>query len=219
MLFLFFSQIAISQNATIIKLIEDGNQAFSENNFALAKEKFEKASTLDDNNKDIWYNLAAAELSLGEKDNACEHFYKSYLSGDGEALKSIKEYCPNFRNGTIMSVDDADEKPKFIYKEKEYPLIENNNLNPLYLKILVKECKKSIILNKNIHRKIYIQIAVNTNNEFSGKVIKVLSENENDERIKTEILSILENMVTYVSAKNRGKTVDIYEKWSIPLTF
>ena len=126
-LFLLFSQIALCQNAAVTKLIEDGNQAFSENNFALAKENFAKAANIDDNNQDIWYNLAAAELSLGEKDNACEHFYKAYLSGDGESLKNIKEYCPNFRNGTIMSVDNVDEKPKFIYKDKEYPLIENNS--------------------------------------------------------------------------------------------
>ena len=219
LMLLFISQIGISQNVEFNKLIEEGNNAFSANNFVLAKATYIKATNIDSRNKDVWYNLAASELNLGEKDNACEHFYKAYLLNDGEALKNIKEYCPNFRNGTIMSIVDVEEKPKFIYEGRNYLLIENNSLNSLYLKILTKEFKKSKILKEKVKGKIYVQIGINENNEFSGKVYKVGAEDKDVEIVKMEIMSILKNMVTYISAKNKGINVDLWDKWALPINY
>jgi tetratricopeptide (TPR) repeat protein len=219
LMLLFISQIGISQNVELNKLIEEGNNAFSANNFVLAKATYTKATNIDLSNKDVWYNLAASELNLGEKDNACEHFYKAYLLNDGEALKNIKEYCPNFRNGTIMSMVDVEEKPKFTYEGTNYLLIENNSLNSLYLKILTKEFKKSKILKEKVKGKIYVQIGINENNAFSGKVYKVGAEDKNVEIVKMEIMSILKNMVTYISAKNKGVNVDLWDKWALPINY
>lgn len=219
LMLLFISQIGISQNVELNKLLEEGNNAFSANNFVLAKAIYTKATNIDSSNKDVWYNLAASELNLGEKDNACEHFYKAYLLNDGEALKNIKEYCPNFRNGTIMSIVDVEEKPKFIYEGKNYLLIENNSLNSLYLKILTKEFKKSKILKEKVKGKIYVQIGINENNAFSGKVYKVGAEDKDVEIVKMEIMSILKNMVTYISAKNKGVNVDLWDKWALPINY
>lgn len=219
LMLLLVSQIGISQNVELNKLIEEGNNAFSTNNFVLAKATYTKATNIDSSNKDVWYNLAASELNLGEKDIACEHFYKAYLLNDGEALKNIKEYCPNFRNGTIMFLVDVEEKPKFIYEGKNYLLIENNSLNSLYLKILTKEFKKSKILKDKVKGKIYIQIGINENNEFSGKVYKVGAEDKDVEIVKMEIMSVLKNMVTYISAKNKGVNVDLFDKWALPVNY
>lgn len=216
---LFICQIGVSQNVELNKLIEEGNNAFSANNFELAKATYTKATNIDSSNKDVWYNLAASELNLGEKNNACEHFYKAYLLNDGEALKNIKEYCPNFRNGTIMSIVDVEEKPKFIYEGKNYLLIENNSLNSIYLKILTKEFKKSKILKEKVKGKIYVQIGINENNAFSGKIYKVDVEDKDVEIVKIEIMSILKNMVTYISAKNKGINVDLWDKWALPINY
>lgn len=116
--FLLFTQICTSQNGEIPQLMVDGEKAFLENDFLLAKEIYIKATDLDAKNKDCWFNLAASELKLQENDNACEHFYQAYLLNDGEAVKIIKENCPDFRKGSIMSLNNVEEKPKFIYGKK-----------------------------------------------------------------------------------------------------
>lgn len=216
-LLLLFAQIGISQSNELNKLLIDGEAAFLANNFILAKENFTKATTLDPNNKDCWYNLAASELSLGENENACEHFYKVYLLDDSKVVKEIKEYCPNFRNGTVMSIDEVEEKPKFIVEGKEFPLFENKNLHPLFLKILIKEFKKSKILRDKVSGKVFIQIHVNKSNIFDGKIIRVGAESKDVELVKMEIMSILRTMVSYVSAKNKGLNVDLWEKWTLPI--
>jgi hypothetical protein len=52
LLLLLITQICISQNNEVNQLIIDGEKAFFENNFLLAKEIFTKATTLDSRNKD-----------------------------------------------------------------------------------------------------------------------------------------------------------------------
>ena len=218
-LILLFAQIGFSQTNDFNQLLANGEKAFLDNNFILAKEIYAKAIDIDSKNKDGWYNLAASELNLGEKENACEHFYQAYLLDDGEALKSIKEYCPNFRNGTILSIDEVEEKPKFIYDGKEYLLFEKNNLNSLYLKIMVKEFKKSKILKEKVKGQVFIQIQINKYNSFDMKFGRVAAEEKDCEIVRVEIISILKNMVTYISAKNKGMNVDLLEKWNLPITF
>lgn len=218
-LILLFTQIGISQTNELNKLLVDGEKAFLSNNFILAKEIYTKATTLDPKNKDCWYNLAASELNLGENNNACEHFYNVYLLDDSKVIKEIKEFCPNFRNGAIMSIDEVEEKPKFISEGKEFPLFENKNLNSLFLKILVKEFKKSKILREKVTGKVFIQIHINKFNVFDGKIIRVGAKEKDVEVVKMEIMSILKTMVSYVSAKNKGTNVDLWEKWTLPINF
>jgi len=220
----FFTQIATSQtnigNSTSEgeKLVAEALKALAENNFGLAKELYIKATNINPDNKDLWFNLAVAELNLNENTNACENLYKAYLLDDSEAAKLIKKYCPDFRNGTIMSLNEVEEKPKFIYKGKESLLFdETNNLSSTYRKILVAELKKSRILKEKAKGNIIIQININKYNVFDGKIIKVEAEEKDKEAVKKEILSILRNMVTYTSAKNKGNNVDLWEKFNLPI--
>jgi hypothetical protein len=218
-LILLFTQIGFTQTNELKQLLVEGEKAFLENDFVLSKKIYTNATNIDSLNKDCWYNLAVSELNLGEKENACEHFYNAYLLNDGEALKNIKEYCPNFRDGTILSIDEVEEKPKFIYDGKEYLLIEKSNLNSLYLKIIAKEFKNSKILKEKVKGKVYVQIGINKHNAFDGKVFRVGVEDKDVEIVKMEIISILKNMVTYISAKNNGVNVDLWDKWNLPLAF
>ncbi|MNY28359.1 hypothetical protein D3C86_1623310 [compost metagenome] len=92
-------------------------------------------------------------------------------------------------------------------------------MNSLYLKILTKEFKKSKILKEKVKGKIYLQIGINENNAFSGKVYKIGAEDKDVEIVKMEIMSILKNMVTYISAKNKGVNVDLFDKWALPINY
>lgn len=74
-------------------------------------------------------------------------FYKAFLLNDGEVLRIIKENCPDFRNGSIMSIDDVEEKPKFIYGKKEYILIVDISLNPKYTSLLMRRLKPFFIVD------------------------------------------------------------------------
>lgn len=217
--FFLFTQICVSQNSELSKLIQDGEKAFTENNFLLAKDIYTKAVNLDSNNKNYWYNLAASELKLGDNENACEHFYQAFLLNDSEALTVIKENCPNFRNGAVMSINDVEEKPKFIYKNKEYFFIDKNDISQKYLSLLHKELKNSKIVSEKAVKKIYIQLAINKNDTIDVNILKVIGDEKSVAIVKEEILSIFNNLVTYVSAKNKGINVDLWEKWNLPITF
>lgn len=160
LLFLIFTQIGISQTSDVKQLLIDGEKAFVEDNFLLAKEIYTKVINLDKENKDGWFNLGAVELKLEENHNACENFYQAYLLNDGEVVKIIKENCPNFRNGSIMSINDVTEKPKFIYKGKEYLFIVNDQLNPKYCNLINRELKSLKKLMKYEGR-IIIQFQIN----------------------------------------------------------
>lgn len=218
-IFFFISQVSISQITEINKLLIEGEKAYLEKNFILAKHIYLKVTDLDPKNKDAWYNLAASELNLNESEIACEHFYKVYLLDDSKILDDLKRYCPNFRNGKIMSINDVEEPPKFTYDLKEYNLFENNLLNPLYLKILIKELKKSKLLRNKLKGKLVIQIRVNSFNIFDGKIIRIGANEEDVEMVEMEVMNIFKNIVTYKSAKNKGVNVDLWEKPTLPLDF
>lgn len=216
--FLLLTQICISQTIEVNQLLIEGENAFAENNFLLAKEIYTKATNLSVKNKDCWFNLGASELKLEENDNACEHFYQAYLLNDGEAFKVIKENCPNFRNGSIMSVSDVEEKPKFIYKKEEYLLIEGDNLNSKYTSLLTKRLKSSKIMSK-YKGSVSVQFKVNNSDGLDIKMLRVSGDPKEAEIIKKEMLSIINDLVVYVSAKNNGVRVDLWDKWFFTLNF
>lgn len=219
-LLLFFAQTCISQTPEVNQLGVNGEKAFMENNFLLAKEIYTNATNLDSENKDCWFNLGASELKLGETDNACEHFYKAYLLNDGEAIKVIKENCPNFKRDSIMWLNDVEENPKFTYKGKEFLLLEKGHISPKYIGFLIKELKKSkILMDKAIDRKISIQLSVSNSDTLNVKVLNITGDRKDVEAIVGEIISTFKNAFTYISAKNKGVKVDLWEKWALPITF
>lgn len=216
----FFIQNGFSQTKELDDLMANGEKAFSENNFSLAKEIFTKVTNLIPNDKNGWYNLGASELGLGDNENACEHFYQAYLRGDGEALELIKTNCPNFRNGSIMSLNDVEEKPKFIYDGKEYLLFEKNGINPKYVNFVVRELKRSrIIYEKAVGRNTYVHFAITNADSLNIKIANVTGDQKDAEIIKQEVISIFNKSFTYISAKNKGVSVELWEKWSIPIRF
>jgi tetratricopeptide (TPR) repeat protein len=219
LVFLFFTQICISQTIEIDKLMKEGEKAYSDNNFLLAKEIYLKATNISPKDRNCWYNLAASELKLGEKEKACEYFYQAFLLNDREVLITIKENCPNFRNGQIMSINDVEEKPKFIYKEKEYLFFEKNLINTKYLEILKNKFRYSKTLTQNFEGRLYIRFKITANDSLDIQINGFIGDEKKTETIKREINFILKNMVTYVSAKNKGMHVDLWEDWSIPVTF
>ncbi len=217
-LFLLLSQITFSQVSESTTLLQKANKAYLENDFKLAKELYSNLTKIDSKNKDAWYNLAASELNLEENENACEHFYNVYKLGDNKVVEEIKKFCPNFKNGTIMSLDDVDEKPKFILEEKEHPLFENKLLNPIYLKAITKALRKSKLLESKLKGKTILQFSITRYGIFEGIILKYATSRENEEIVKNEIMSIFRS-IKYISAKNNGNSVDIWERWQIPLGF
>lgn len=219
LLLLLISQICISQTNKLNQLLLDGEKAFFENNFLLAKEIFTKATNLDSTNKDCWYNLAVSELKLGENENACEHLYQAFLLFDNSAIESIKEYCPNFKNGSIMLLNDVEEKPKFIYNGKEYLLFINNGINQKYTNLLIKNFKKSKILMQKVTGRVYINFQVSNSDRLDVKVLKFDGDQNYAEIVEKEILYIFNNLATYISAKNKGVNVDLWDKWALTIYF
>ncbi|CAA9199988.1 tetratricopeptide repeat protein [Flavobacterium collinsii] len=216
-LLLFVAQMCFSQTNSIDELIIEGEKAYLDNNFLAAKEIYTKATILYPKNQNFWYNLAGSELKLGEMNNACEHFYQAYLLNDGEVLPLIKQNCPDFRNGSIMSLSDVEEKPKFIYKGKEYLFFENNEINPKYSDILKSKFKNSRILTQNFRGRLYIQFKITANDSLDLKINGVTGDEKKVKEIKEEINSIFNTMVIYVSAKNKGVNVDLWDKWALPI--
>jgi hypothetical protein len=219
LLLLFLTQIGMAQNTDVNKLLVEGEKAFLSNDFNLAKEIYTNVTSLDSLNKRAWYNRAACELSLGEKDDACEHFYKVYLLNDGAVLKDIKENCPNFRNGTIMWLDEVDEEPKFIYEKKEFPLLVDKSFNPFYLKILINKINESDLLRKKSKGRVFIRFNINKLGVFDGKIMGGKFNEEDAEIIKKEILRIFSSMVSYIPAKHNETSVDFWDQWTLPINF
>ena len=59
---------------------------------------------------------------------------------------------------------------------------------------------------------------LNKFNQFNGD-IKFLNEEDNKEFIRKEIFSIVSNLVTYVSAKEDGQNIEIWERLYQPIIF
>lgn len=211
-LLLFITHICISQNIDVNQLLIDGEKAYSKSDFFSAKEIYTKITVENPLNRDGWFNLATSELQLNENDKACEHFYQAYLLNDAEAVKVIQQYCPNFRNGSIMFINEVEEKPKFIYGKKEFLFVVNNNLNPKYVSLLRTRLKWSNIMSK-YKGSVSVQFQIDKFNSLNVRVLRVSGNQKEAEIIKKEMLSILKDLVVYVSAKHKGKNVDLWDKW------
>ena len=60
---------------------------------------------------------------------------------------------------------------------------------------------------------------MNEFNALSIKVIKVVADDKDVELVKTEIISIFKNMVTYISAKHKGVNVNLFDVWNLPINY
>jgi len=220
-LLLLFTQIAFCQTNELSKMLQDGNKAFVEKKYLLSKEIFTKATNAYPKDIYFWYNLAASELNLGETENACEHFYQAYLNGDQKVIDDIRKYCPSFRNGSIISIKDVENPPKFIYDGKEYLLFKNERINDVYINFLTNKMRKSNILYSKLNGKVWIIMKVNKLGIFEGNaILTVKATDKNDVEIVTaEIMSILKNAFTYVSAKNKGQNVALLEGSAFSINF
>src|SRR5690554_1978323 len=179
LIFLLISNIALCQINESEKIMKEAENAFLNNNFEQAKELYKKVIEIKPKNKDAWYNLAVTEINLNETENACECFYKVYLLNDQSVVKELKEFCPNFRNGSIKSMYELDEKPKFILKDKEYELFEGEGFNPIYLKLLRKELKKSSILKSKLgNGTTIVQFTINKYGVFDIEFLRIAANLE-----------------------------------------
>lgn len=214
---LFFVQIGFAQSTAVRNLLVAGEKAFSEQNYFQAKKYYSQAVVLDPTNKDGLYNLAAAELSLGESENACEHWYQAYLLGDHEGVKHITEFCPNFRDGSIVHLKDLDEGPKFISLGKEYPLFVDAGLNPVFVTILKKRFDHSHKLKK-LKGQSKIIFRISKENEFICDIIRVGANAVDSGEMKRMLQTLMKSLVVYVAATKDGKPVDYWYGHVLPLT-
>ena len=198
---------------------EQGAQAYQRGDFLNAKISYLKSVELYPKNVDNWYNLAATELQLLETEQACEHFYEAYLLGDYKVVSDIKQFCPNFRNGLIVSIDEATEKPKFTHNSKTFDLFEGKVFNKIYIKLLTTALRKSSLFSNRIqpNEKLYIGLTVNKNGLSITDIRFHNVENQNLDKLKTEITKIITEFVQYIPAKNNESPVDLWEKWSLPI--
>lgn len=219
-LFLLLSQLCIGQTSNLAELLERGQKAITMENFSLAKEIYTSASELFPENTDVWYNLAAAELALGENDNACKHFYKVYALKDYSVGDEIKNYCSNYNDDQIIPLEKVEEKPKFEYKNKQYPFFEGKELNPLFIELLSHRIIKSETIYKKIKENMKILITFGFTKEglFVHHLSRISDNPDETALLRTEFTKIINEMVTYIPAKNEGKNVDLLGLWSFPLT-
>ena len=218
LLIILFSQNLFSQKSKIENLLKEGAIAFNNKDFLLAKDLYSKVILIDSTNNDAIFNLGLSELQLGNNDKACENFYKLYLLKDNGVIEVILNYCPDLKKGEIISIKIVDEVPKFVFKEKSYPIVENYNLNKIYQKLLSDKLKASNILGYNLKGNFSIQISVNKLNQFNGD-IKFFNKEDNKEFIRKEIFSIVSNLVTYVSAKEDGQNIEVWERLFLPIIY
>jgi tetratricopeptide (TPR) repeat protein len=198
---------------------EHGAKAFQIGDFTNAKINYLKSVQLYPNSRDNWYNLAVTELKLGETDQACEHFYKTYLLGDYQVVSDIKQFCPNFRNGSILSIEETTEKPKFISKGKYYDLFESKNFSKIYINLLTKALRRSSLYSYRIqpNAKLYVSLTINKNGLSIIDIKFHNVDNRNLDDLKTEISKTITEFVEYIPAKSNELSVDLWERWSLPI--
>ncbi len=203
------------QDADIEKLLAQGNDAYHKADFKNAKINFESIINIDSTNKDALYNLAGTELNLGNNARACELLQKSYSLGDFGAYDLIIEYCNGLDYSEKMFLFHVDELPKFKYKVGFIPLIINKNqLNPNYLKLIRAEIKKSKEL-KRIKGQASILLNVDINGDLITKI-----RGEVPEEKRELITKLLENLTEYKPATYMNRPVGLFGGgFALPLTF
>ena len=214
--FLLFAQLCLSQNTPLERLLSAGQRAFVGQDYSLAKKIYLQALVINPTSRDGLYNLAASELSLGETEDACAHWYQLYKQGDSSGVTHIKEFCPDFFTGKVLPFAELDEKPKFIYRGKEHFLFVDKGLNPIYLSAFLKRFNHSNYLNKlnGISR---ISFKVNKDSKLDCYVYSVGAKAADAKEMKEVIESFMRTLVVYVAGRKDGQAVDYFEQHSLPI--
>lgn len=139
------------------------------------------------------------------------------MLGDASGVEHIQEFCPNFKEGSIVSVKQLDKLPSFIWDAKEYPLIEDGKLHPIYLKALSNKLMRSKYLMSKVSGKNILQFKVNSRSELECDMIRIGAAEKDRQFVKAEFISIMKSLVTYVAATKNGKAVEYWEAISLPL--
>lgn len=202
---LFWIHQSFGQESLIDRLMIAGNEAYQKSDFQVAKLNYESIIKIDSINKDATFNLAGVELNLGNTQQACQLFQKSYSLGDFEAYELIEQYCGGLEYSEKIFLFHVDELPKFKYNNKFEPLIVNQKqINPNYIKLLKSEIKNSKKL-KQIRGKIYLMINVDSNGELITNIKGNISESETN-----ELTNSLRKMTEYRPAIFKGKNVGLF---------
>lgn len=218
LVFFLISNLVFCQSQTE-KMMNEADKAFENRNFKKAEELYTKVVEIAPNHKTAWFSLGVTKINLNENESGCECFYRVHLLKGNNVIDKIREFCPNFRNGTIKQLYEVDEKPKFVYEDKEYELFEEGVLNPLYLKILTKEIKKSKVLKTKLGKgKTVIEFTINRYGVFETSFLRIAADSENHQIIENEFNAIFRRIAKYIPAKHDDKNVDVWEKWLLPLS-
>lgn len=214
--FLLFVQILFSQNASLERLLTAGQRAFEGQDYILAKKIYSQALILNPKNRDVLYNIAATELSLGESEKACDYWYQLFMTGDYSGVEYIKEYCPDYFKGKVVPFAELDEKPKFIYRGKEHPLFVGKDLNPIYRTAFIKRFSYSNYLNKTKGIS-HIGFKVNKESKLECFVYSVSAKGVDADEVREVMESFMRTLVVYIAGRKDGEAVDYFETHSLPI--
>ncbi|SFU69089.1 hypothetical protein SAMN05216480_113102 [Pustulibacterium marinum] len=123
--FCFNASITFGQNkeTSIDSLLQKGNTFYAESNFKKAREYYLNVLEKDSSNIDATFNLAACELSLDHKTEACIQFNNAYYLGADDARPIIKQYCGAIAYRNVMYSGDVDTVPTFQLENELLPLM------------------------------------------------------------------------------------------------
>src|SRR5690606_31757842 len=112
---------------------------------------------------------------------------------------------------------EVDERPKFVFKDELYDLFVDDVLNPVYLKILKKEIQKSKVLKTKLGKgRTLVEFTINRYGIFETSFLQISTEDY--QLIENEFNAIFRRTAKYIPAKLNGKSVDLWEKWVLPLS-
>lgn len=221
---LLLSVKVFSQEHEVKVLFDQGNEAFMNNDFETAKEKYLKVISLDEKHEDAFYNLAMVELKLEDKDAACEHLNKAYQLGISETYNMIMQICSKLQYADKMWRYDVDELPKFKKGEDFLPLFLEDRrgghralsiqINPEFIKFLRPALKTDKELKK---LKGTVTVAFRITIEGTFEIISM--KGEITELQKEKLANVLNNTTELVPAKYDNKAVGMFEALSLPLKF
>lgn len=221
-LLLFITFLSFGQNKTkAISSLKLAEIEFDKKNYGEAKKHFLDAVKNDTLNKDIWFNLGATQLLLGDTDDACVSFHRAYKRGDLEAFDYLENNCQLFGENRLTSIKYVDDVPKFKYKDDIFPLLEQGKLHHIYIDILKNQVIKSLDNAKiNDRGTVNILVSIDKSGNFNGKVSIIKSSLSDEEKLSLskDILRKVQQ-VEYIPATYRGENVETWEKWNQPIAF
>ena len=108
---LFFVQLGFAQNTPQERLLTAGQRAFAGEDYILAKKIYSQALDLNPQSRDVLYNLAGTELSLGDTESACARWDELFTKGDSSGIEHIKEFCRDFFKGKKCHLQSLTRNP------------------------------------------------------------------------------------------------------------